>query len=317
MVYNMNAYHTSVLLKEVINGLAECFGARECPEKIVVDATAGGMGHSAALATELSKNDRILIIDKDFDAINNNKDQVATKAKTIFIHDGFENLAKILKENNIDKVDFVLADLGVSSHQIDTASRGFSYMNDGPLDMRMDVNGKRDAYHVVNHYSKERLQEIIKEYGEERHARSISEAIIKHRPINSTGELSKVIVGATPGSYFKTGGHPAKRTFQAIRIEVNRELENLETFLNAAIQALKIGGRIAVITFHSLEDRIVKQTFKHHEAACLCPPKSPKCICGKTASLKIVTKKPIIPTKEEQKENPRSTSAKLRIGEKI
>jgi len=303
-----NEYHTPVLLKEVLNGLDTCFGG-----KTVVDATSGGMGHSAAIATRLSAQGKLVCIDKDSDAFAN-KDLVKSPCQKVFVHDSFENIKAIL---NGERVDAILADLGVSSHQIDTPERGFSYMKDGPLDMRMDRGQKRDAYHVVNNYTPTRLQEIIKEYGEERYAKSIAAAIVKARPIKSTGQLSKIIVDAVPGNYFRTGGHPAKRTFQAIRIEVNRELEVLEKFVRDSVECLNTNGRIAIITFHSLEDRIVKQTLKHLATECICPPKSPKCICGHRATVEILTKKPIVANTQEQNENTRSQSAKLRMGVKV
>jgi len=283
---------------------------------VVVDATAGGMGHSQAFATSLKESDKLICIDKDINALKN-KDKLISPCEKVLIHDGFENISSILKNNNIDKVDVILADLGVSSHQIDTAGRGFSYMKDGPLDMRMDQTQKRDAHHVVNNYTLARLQEVIKTFGEERYAKSITAAIIAARPVNGTAQLAKVITDAVPGNYFKTGGHPAKRTFQAIRMEVNHELDVLERFIFDAVNYLKIGGRIAIITFHSLEDRIVKHAFKHLEASCVCPPKTPQCICGKTSTLKVLTKKPILPSIDEQNKNPRAASAKLRIAQKI
>ena len=310
-------YHTPVLLKEVINGLDECIGGKSAEEKIVVDATAGGMGHSSAIAETLAEGSVLVCIDKDADALTINKDLVGGACKKIFIHDNFINIKKILKSEGFDKVDAVLADLGISSHQIDDPSRGFSYTKDGPLDMRMDKDQKRDANHVVNNYSLERLAEIIRDYGEERYSRQIAAAIVAARPIKTTGELSNVITGAVPGNYYKTGGHPAKRTFQAIRIEVNEELASLEKFIKDAVSCLKPKGRIAVITFHSLEDRIVKQTFKELAAGCICPPKTPKCICGHVQTLRILTKKPILPTDSEVENNARAASAKLRMGEKI
>jgi 16S rRNA (cytosine1402-N4)-methyltransferase len=309
-------YHIPVLLNEVIDGLLPAIerGRANGESVTVVDATAGGFGHSSAIAKKLLKGDKIVCIDKDLDAFKN-KDKVSG-CETVFVHNGFENIIQILKDNNIEKVDAILADLGVSSHQIDTAERGFSYTKDGALDMRMNQDSQRDAWHVVNHYTPARLEQIIKEFGEERYARQIASAIVAARPIDTTGDLTKVITGAVPSSYYKTGGHPAKRTFQAIRMEVNRELEVLEKFVYDAVKVLKKGGRIAIITFHSLEDRIVKHAFKYLEAECVCPPKTPKCICGKTRDIEIITKKPIVATAAEQKENSRSTSAKLRIGEK-
>jgi 16S rRNA (cytosine1402-N4)-methyltransferase len=312
---NKDNYHVPVLIKEVLNGLDECIrvgGKHNKENKIVVDTTAGGMGHSSQIASRLAKGSKLICIDKDADAIKLNKDKVKFD-NVVFVNDGFENIKSILKG---EKTDAILCDLGVSSYQIDTPERGFSYMKDGVLDMRMNQSAKRDAAHVVNNYSFDRLYEIIKEYGEEKFAKSIASAIVAKRPIKTTGELSKIIVDAVPGSYFKTGGHPAKRTFQAIRIEVNRELEILEGFIRDAVDCLNPNGRIAIITFHSLEDRIVKQTLKELATDCICPPKTPKCICNHHATVNILTKKPIEPTAEEIKFNPRAASAKLRIAEK-
>jgi 16S rRNA (cytosine1402-N4)-methyltransferase len=314
-----SSYHKPVLLKEVINGLDKCCRGQNGKGKVVVDATAGGMGHSSALAQKLCDSGILVCIDQDKEALEANKEDLAANSgcKIEFVHDNFMNITKILEGLNIDKTDAVLADLGVSSRQIDNADRGFSYTKDAPLDMRMDTGQKRDAYHVVNNYRPERLKEIIENYGEERYAERIAGAILAARPIKTTLELVKVITGAVPNSYYKTGGHPAKRTFQALRIEVNRELEVLEKFITDAVKSLSIGGRIAIITFHSLEDRIVKKLFKFLSTDCICPPKTPKCICNHKATLKIVTKKPIIPQEAEMNENPRSKSAKLRIAEKI
>ena len=310
---NGNVYHIPVLLKEVLNGL-DSTGKR----KVIVDATAGGMGHSSQLAKTLPSDGTLICIDQDAEALTKNEKFIKeNKCRIEFIHDNFANIKGILHRLNIDKTDAVLADLGVSSYQIDSPQRGFSYTKDAPLDMRMNQSQKRDAYHVVNNYTPARLQEIIQEFGEERYAKAITAAIVKNRPLKTTGELAKVITDAVLASYYKTGGHPAKRTFQAIRIEVNRELEMLERFLTDAAEMLSLGGRIAVITFHSLEDRIVKRTFKHLSTECICPPKTPKCICNHKATLKILTKKPIEPTSDEVTKNPRATSAKLRIAERI
>ena len=305
-------YHVPVMLMEVLNGLDECFRGKSENNKMVVDCTAGGMGHSSQIAQKLCQGDKLICIDKDIDAINLNRHKVQG-CEARFVNDGFENITKIL---NGDKADFILADLGVSSFQIDNASRGFSYMREGRLDMRMQQDATRDAWHVVNHYTQSRLEEIIREYGEEKHAKLIASGIVKARPIDTTTQLSKVITDAVPGGYYKTGGHPAKRTFQAIRIEVNRELDILEQFVRDAVDCLKPDGRLAVITFHSLEDRIVKQTLKELNTDCLCPPKTPRCICGHTATVDIITRKPILPTEHEMKINPRSISAKLRIAQK-
>ena len=316
MVYNeiIREYHIPVLIREVLNGLDECFRNNEYKQKMVVDATSGGMGHGSQIAAALAQNDKLICIDRDADAIEFCKGKkLDTRADVVFVRDDFKNIKSIL---NGERADAILADLGVSSHQIDTPERGFSYMNDGALDMRMDVTQKRDAYHVVNNYSLERLCDIIYNYGEERLAKQISRAIVAARPIKTTGELSKIIVSAVPAAYFKTGGHPAKRTFQAIRIEVNRELEILEQFIYDAVDCLKPNGIIMVISFHSLEDRIVKNAFKLLATDCICPPKTPKCICNHHATVNILTKKPIEPTPAEIKSNPRSASAKLRIAQK-
>jgi len=309
-------FHTPVLVKEVIDGLVKS-NLRGGRPNVIVDATAGGLGHSAAFAQELAKNGVLVCIDQDAEALTNDEKLITNDGcKIEFVHDNFVNLKRILRELDIDNIDAILADLGVSSHQIDTAERGFSYTKDGPLDMRMNKSDKRDADHVVNKYSPARLEEIIREYGEEKFAKRITQAIVLSRPIKTTGELAKIIVDAVPGDYWRTGGHPAKRTFQAIRIEVNRELEVLEKFIVDAAAALRPGGRIGIITFHSLEDRIVKQTFKRLSTECLCPPKTPKCICGHKATLDLVTKKPIEPTDDEVRNNPRAASAKLRIAER-
>jgi len=314
-VYNENCYHIPVLQKEVLDGLGFKNGRGSNRPKIFVDATAGGMGHSAQIASRLTPNDKIICIDKDINAFKN-KENVISTCEKVFVNDSFDNIKEILEINDIKGVDGILADLGVSSHQIDTADRGFSYMKDGPLCMRMDQTQKRDARHVVNNYTPARLEEIIREYGEERYAKMITSAIVKARPIETTLALVKVITGAVPGNYYKTGGHPAKRTFQAIRIEVNRELEVLEKFIYDAVEMLNPGGRLAVITFHSLEDRIVKHALRYLEKSCVCPPKTPKCICEKKSTVINLTKRPILPTIEEQNTNPRSQSAKLRVAEK-
>ena len=307
-------YHKPILTKEVLDGLAECI------QRIVVDATAGGLGHSTEIAKRLPAGGVLVCIDKDAESLGSGLavgGERFAECDTIFVQDDFANIKRILAEHGIGEVDAVVADLGVSSHQIDTAERGFSYTKDGPLDMRMDRGQKRDAAHVVNNYSEERLVEIIKTYGEERFAKRIAAAIVRGRPVGSTMQLAKIITEAVPGNYYKTGGHPAKRTFQAIRIEVNRELESLEIFIRDAVGALRPGGRIAVITCHSLEDRIVKQAFRFLAAECVCPPKTPVCICGHKATLRVLTKKPILPCAAEVRDNPRAASAKLRLGERI
>jgi len=311
-------HHVSVLLNEVLESLALKKGS------IIVDATLGGAGHSLEIAKKISPKGKLIGIDQDINAIETSRKKLqenTTDIEFVFSNTNFDNLKRILKD---EKVDGILADLGVSSHQIDTPERGFSYMVNAPLDMRMGNNGEdkktKTAFDVVNEYSEKRLEQIIRDYGEERYSKRIASAIVMARwdgAINTTSELAKICQDAVPGNYYKTGGHPAKRTFQAIRIEVNNELGVLERFLPQAIDALKPKGRLAVITFHSLEDRIVKQTFKHYTTECICPPKTPKCICGHIAQVRLVSKKPILPTNEEISKNPRAASAKLRVVERL
>jgi len=296
--------HISVLLNETIDAL------NLKPKMTVVDATVGGGGHSTEIQKKIPGG-KIIALDKDIAAIEHTKTKL-TNAE--FHNTDFVNITEVLDGR---KVDAIMADLGVSSHQIDTADRGFSYMNDAPLDMRMNQSQTKTAHHVVNVYKPEDLFKIIRDYGEERYAKRITDAIVNSRPIETTLQLAEIIRKAVPGNYYKTGGHPAKRTFQAIRIEVNNELGVIEKFITDSVNSLNKGGRIAIITFHSLEDRIVKQTFKHLATDCLCPPRTPICICHNKAKLKIITKKPIEPTEEEQKINPRSQSAKLRVAEKV
>jgi len=310
----MGFNHTPVLLKEAIKALNLGAG------KTIVDATLGLGGHTKAILEKIPGG-TLICIDKDIAAIEYTKTEIDVAKDDLqtveYAQGDYADIAKILDEKGIGSVDGILADLGVSSYQIDTAERGFSYMHDALLDMRMDRNAARTAYHVVNFIKPEKLMQIIRDFGEEKYARQITEAIVAARPLDTTLELAEVIKKAVPSSYYKTGGHPAKRTFQAIRIEVNNELESLEKFITAGTAKLKKGGRIAIITFHSLEDRIVKQTFKTLATDCICPPRSPVCICRHKATLKILTKKPIEPGEEERENNPRSHSAKLRIAEKI
>ena len=305
-------YHIPVMLSETISALNLKAG------QTVVDATVGGAGHSLAIAKQIPGG-TLVCIDRDRAAIEHSQ-SIKRKQDGVdikFVHSDFAQISDVLGELGIQKVDAILADLGVSSHQIDTAERGFSYMSDAPLDMRMDQTAKLTAYHVVNMYPADKLFSVIRDFGEERYARRITDKIIASRPIKTTLELAETIKSAVPSMYFKTGGHPAKRTFQAIRIEVNNELAALEKFVRDSVGSLKKRGRIAIITFHSLEDRIVKQTFKTLAANCLCPPRTPVCICGHRAAIKILTKKPIEPSQEELCKNPRSHSAKLRTAEHI
>lgn len=309
----MSFNHVSVLLNECIEGL------KIKPNGIYVDGTLGGGGHSFKILQKLTTG-KLIGIDQDQDAL-----KAATEKLKIFegrfvpYHSNFSNLSKILVDLEIDGFDGLLLDLGVSSYQLDEAERGFSYMNDGKLDMRMNQNDSFTAYDVVNSYSEAKLTEIISDYGEENWANRIAKFILQERaekPIETTFELVDVIKKAIPAAARKDGPHPAKRTFQAIRIEVNNELKIIEQTIEAAVSQLNKGGRIAIITFHSLEDRIVKNAYKKLAQGCVCPPEFPVCICGEKAKIKIITKKPILPSDDEIENNPRARSAKLRVAEK-
>ena len=303
----LNFQHVPVLLNECLEAL------NLKKNMVVVDATLGGAGHSKEIAKRISGG-TLIGLDRDTTALRFSANQLADAPVEVrLIKCNFCDIADILKSLGINQVDAILADFGVSSHQIDTQERGFSYTQDAPLDMRMDTDENKTADTVVNHYPEGKLADIIWQYGEERYSRRIAAAIVAARPIRSTGHLVEVIKNAVPSGYGKTGGHPAKRTFQAIRIEVNQELESIQKFLDGAIEMLKPDGRLAVISFHSLEDRIVKQTFKLAATDCVCPPKIPQCICQHKATVKLLTKKPICPTIKETISNPRSTSAKLRV----
>ena len=303
----LNFQHVPVLLHECLDTL------QLKKNMVVVDATLGGAGHSREIVKKISGG-TLIGLDRDTTALRFGANVLAEAPVEVrLIKCNFCDIADILQSLGIKQVDAILADFGVSSHQIDTQERGFSYTQDAPLDMRMDTDESRTADTVVNSYPEGKLANIIWEYGEERYARRIAAAIVASRPIKSTGHLVEVIKNAVPSGYGKTGGHPAKRTFQAIRIEVNQELESIQKFLDGAIQMLKPNGRLAVISFHSLEDRIVKQTFKRAATDCVCPPKIPQCICHHQATVKLLTKKPICPTIEETISNPRSSSAKLRV----
>ena len=303
----LNFQHVPVLLHECLDAL------QLKKNMVVVDATLGGAGHSREIVKKISGG-TLIGLDRDTTALRFSANVLAEAPVEVrLIKCNFSDIADILQSLGIKQVDAILADFGVSSHQIDTQERGFSYTQDAPLDMRMDTDESRTADTVVNSYPEGKLANIIWEYGEERYARRIAAAIVASRPIKSTGHLVEVIKNAVPSGYGKTGGHPAKRTFQAIRIEVNQELESIQKFLDGAIQMLKPNGRLAVISFHSLEDRIVKQTFKRAATDCVCPPKIPQCICHHQATVKLLTKKPICPTIEETISNPRSSSAKLRV----
>lgn len=310
----MDFEHISVLLQESIEGL------NIKKDGIYVDGTLGGAGHSKEIVKKLETG-RLIGIDQDINAIK--KASIVLNEymnKVTIVHSNFKNLDTILKDLNIDGVDGVLLDLGVSSHQLDQEERGFSYNKDSFLDMRMDTSKDFSAWDVVNKYSRKELERIIKDYGEERWAARIAEFIENERQVKSidtTGELVDIIKKAIPSGARKDGPHPAKRTFQAIRIEVNKELEILRDSIINAVKLLNPGGRICIITFHSLEDRIVKDTFKELSLECICPPGMPICTCNKKKELKIITRKPILPSENEIEINPRSRSAKLRIGEKV
>lgn len=306
--------HYSVLLNECMTGL------NIIPDGIYVDGTAGGAGHSSQIAKRLDSG-RLIAIDQDETAVAVATQRLDALGKnTTVVRSNFCEIAKVCKELSIEGVDGVLLDLGVSSYQLDTAERGFSYSADAPLDMRMDNRKILNAYTVVNSYSEQELKRILFEYGEERFAPQIASAIVRAREkkaIESTAELSDIVKYAIPSSAREGGHHPAKRSFQAIRIEVNAELDVIEPAIRDAVSLLNSGGRIAIITFHSLEDRKVKQTFASLATGCTCPKNFPICVCGNKPKVKIITKKPILPSKEELEENPRSRSAKLRIAEKI
>lgn len=288
-----------------------------------IDCTAGGGGHSSMILSQLGKKGLLIAIDRDADAVKatiKRLEKVKTNGKYIVLKDNFLNIDKIIEENVPEGVDGILMDLGVSSHQLDRAERGFSYHDDAQLDMRMDTEETITAYQVVNYYTKEKLASVIGRYGEEKYAGRIASAIIhkrKETPIKTTTELAEIIKAAYPPKDRFKGKHPARKTFQALRIEVNKELEILEEAVVKAANSLKPGGRLAVISFHSLEDRIVKVAFSTLEKPCICPPYFPVCVCKRVSRHKIISKKPILPTSEEIDNNRRSRSSKLRIIECI
>ena len=310
----MEFSHTSVLLEETIEGL------HIRPDGIYVDGTLGGGGHSSRIAEQLTGG-RLIGIDQDGDAIAAALARLAPfQDKVTIVRDNYCNIVRVLQELGIEKVDGIYLDLGVSSWQLDERSRGFTYREDAPLDMRMDQRKSRTAADIVNTYSEEDLTRIIRDYGEDRFARNIAKHIVRERerdPIVTTGRLAEIIKGAIPAKVRATGGHPAKRTFQAIRIELNGELTVLEESIDGMIDLLNPGGRLSIITFHSLEDRIVKNRFRLNEHPCTCPPDFPVCVCGKKSKGRVVTRKPILPSEEEMRENSRSKSAKLRVFERI
>lgn len=310
----MEFKHYSVMLQECIDGLA----VKE--NGIYVDGTLGGGGHSLEIAKRL-KDGKLICIDQDTDAIEASKERLKDYLdRIIFVKDNFSNVSHILEELKIEKIDGMLMDLGVSSYQLDCKERGFSYNEDAPLDMRMDKTSEKTAYYVVNTYDKEQLMRVIRNYGEENFASRIAEYIVRSRSIKeieTTGELVEIIKNAIPAKARRKGPHPAKRTFQAIRIEVNNELDVIDKAIFGVEPYLNAGGRLVIISFHSLEDRIVKNSYKDLAKGCECPKDFPVCVCGKTPKVKIITKSPLLPTEKELLENPRSRSAKVRICEKL
>ncbi|MGM9977243.1 MAG: 16S rRNA (cytosine(1402)-N(4))-methyltransferase RsmH [Clostridium sp.] len=310
----MEFKHISVLLNECLEGL-------DIKENgTYVDCTLGGAGHSSHILEKLSSQGTLIGIDQDNDALKAAKEKLRDYSNVKFVHNNFYNIDSILTSLNIPKVDGILMDLGVSSYQLDEGERGFSYMKDAPLDMRMDRDREFSAYEVVNTYSEEDLYRIIRDYGEEKFAKKIAKFIVDKRadkPIETTLELVEVIKAAIPAKARREGPHPAKRTFQAIRIEVNGELAILNKAIEDGVEHLNKGGRMAIITFHSLEDRIVKLKYRELANPCTCPKEFPVCICGKKPLVKIISRKAIEPSKEEVEQNPRSRSAKLRILEKL
>jgi 16S rRNA (cytosine1402-N4)-methyltransferase len=310
----MEFKHTSVLLPETIESLDIK------PDGIYVDGTLGGAGHAYEVCKRLGENGRFIGIDQDGDAI-----LAATKRlepfqdKVTIVRSNYCNMREVLDALDIHQVDGILLDLGVSSFQLDNAQRGFTYREDAPLDMRMDTRQPKTARDIVNEYSESELYRIIRDYGEDRFAKNIAKHIVAYRkdkPIETTGELIYIIKAAIPAKVRMAQGHPAKKTFQAIRIELNRELAVLQDSIDSMIELLNDKGRLSIITFHSLEDRIVKVKFKENESPCTCPPDFPVCVCGKVSKGRVVTRKPIVPTENEITENKRAKSSKLRVFER-
>lgn len=311
----MEFQHTSVMYTEVIESLNIRI------EGIYVDGTLGGGGHSSGICERLDEEGILIGVDRDYDAINASQKKLQEyKCKKIYVHENYSEIKKIVNELGIKNIDGAILDLGVSSFQLDNEERGFSYMKEAPLDMRMNAEDSFTAEELVNSYEEQELYRIIKEYGEEKWASRIASFIVKERKknyIKTTSQLVEIIKAAIPASARRTGPHPAKRTFQALRIEVNDELNLLKKAVNDFIDVLGQGGRLCIITFHSLEDRIVKNCFNESVKSCTCPPNIPVCSCGGIQRAKKVTGKPLVPTQEELERNPRSRSAKLRVVEKL
>ena len=310
----MKFNHTSVLLQETIDGL------NIRPDGVYVDGTLGGGGHSYEIASRLSDRGQLIGIDQDEAAITAAGERLKEFGdRVIIVRSNYRNTKSILQSLQIEKIDGMMLDLGVSSYQLDTEERGFSYRYDAPLDMRMDKRQTLTARDIVNGYSEMELFRVIRDYGEDKFAKNIAKHIVAARqqsPIETTGQLNEIIKAAIPAKMRAEGGHPSKRTYQAIRIECNKELEELRDSLEELIGLLNPGGRLCIITFHSLEDRIVKSAFKKAENPCTCPPSFPVCVCGKVSQGKVITNKPILPGEEELERNSRAKSAKLRIFER-
>ena len=310
----MTFEHKSVLLKETVDSL--CIR----PDGIYVDGTLGGGGHAFEVCRRLGPGGRLIGIDQDQDAITAASERLARFGdRAVIVRSNYRQIQDVLEGLQIGRVDGIYLDLGVSSYQLDTAERGFSYREDAPLDMRMDRRNTQTAADLVNGCDESELYRIIRDYGEEKFAKNIAKHIVKARqekPIETTGELTEIIKAAIPAKMRATGGHPAKRTFQAIRIALNHELEVLDQSIDTMIQLLNPGGRLSIITFHSLEDRIVKNRFRENENPCICPPDFPVCVCGRVSRGRVITRKPILPSEEELEENKRAKSAKLRVFER-
>lgn len=306
--------HISVLYYELIDNL------NVSADGIFVDCTGGGGGHASLLLERLSENGRLIIFDRDIDAVARLQDKFAEDKRVVVMHSNFADIDTALLSRNIEKVDGIYADFGVSSFQLQEAGRGFSFRKDGPIDMRMDTTCGEPVSEIINTYSESNLSTIIFKYGEERFSRQIASSIVKRRavkPFTTTMDFAEVVKGAIPKKFHKKGINPATKTFQAFRIFVNGELDAVETLMSKVSYLLKPNGRFAAISFHSLEDRIVKEWLNHYAAPCICPDNFPVCVCGKEPEMKVITRKPIVPSEKEVTQNPLSRSAKLRVGERI
>lgn len=310
----MEFKHVSVLLKESIDGLCVKSGG------VYVDGTMGGGGHSEEILRRLGSDGALIGIDRDEEALGASRARLKGFENVRYVHDNYKNISRILNDLNVSAINGAVLDLGVSSYQLDNRERGFSYMADAPLDMRMDKDSNLSAYDVINSYSERELADIFFKYGEERFSKRIAAMIAERRkdaPLSTTMELADIIKAAIPEKFRQRGSHPAKRVFQAVRIEVNGELRDLKGAVDSFFDALLPGGRLCIITFHSLEDRIVKTAFASYASGCTCPPDFPVCVCGNKPRGRLITRKPILPSEDECENNRRSKSAKLRIVEKL